>query len=177
MEPSDCYLLKTDISFSPSFISFLNDIISPDDLIDVQFRNKTQNKDELINIKEQLDILNQTLQKVESQPYKVTISSAPATIAGNIGVKREGYQFSSIKCKTGNSNIRSMNFADLDIFTWYTGSCNSVSIDISFPDFSTTYKFTGETAWIDFINRFSDGEDELMTENYLNQEVFLNQWV
>ncbi|HFO3830352.1 TPA: hypothetical protein ACHJTI_004901, partial [Escherichia coli] len=25
---------------------------------------------------------------------------------------------------------------------------------------------TGETAWIDFINRFSDGEDELMTENF-----------
>ncbi|HFO6277388.1 TPA: type VI secretion protein, partial [Escherichia coli] len=72
----------------------------------------------------------------------------------------------SLKCKTGNSNIRSMNFADLDIFTWYPGSCNSVSIDISFPDFSTTYKFTGETAWIDFINRFSDGEDELMTENF-----------
>ncbi|HBN1390650.1 TPA: type VI secretion protein [Escherichia coli] len=153
------------ISFSPSFISFLNDIISPDDLIDVQFRNKTQNKDELINIKEQLDILNQTLQKVESQPYKVTISSAPATIAGNIGVKPTGTSL-SLKCKTGNSNIRSMNFADLDIFTWYPGSCNSVSIDISFPDFSTTYKFTGETAWIDFINRFSDGEDELMTENF-----------
>ncbi|MFP1451616.1 hypothetical protein ACLB1N_01825 [Escherichia coli] len=122
------------ISFSPLFISFLNDIISPDDLIDVQFRNKTQNKDELINIKEQLDILNQTLQKVESQPYKVTISSAPATIAGNIGVKRTGTSL-TLKCKTGNSNIRSMNFADLGIFTWYPGSCNSVSIDISFPDF------------------------------------------
>ncbi len=115
---SDCYLLKTEVYLFLLRSLVFDQIISPDDLIDVQFRNKTQNKDELINIKEQLDILNQTLQKVESQPYKVTISSAPATIAGNIGVKPTGTSL-SLKCKTGNSNIRSMNFADLDIFTWY----------------------------------------------------------
>lgn len=59
-----------------------------------------------------------------------------------------------------------MNFADSGLFTWYPGSCHSVSIDIAFPEFSTTYKFTGETAWIDFINKFSDGEDELMTKDF-----------
>lgn len=153
------------IPFSPSFISFINDIVSPDDLIDVQLRDRTQNKDELINVQGQLDVLDQTLQEVESQPYKITISSAPATISGSPGIKPTGTTL-TLECKTGNSSIRSMNFADSGIFTWYPGRCHSVSIDILFPDFSTTYKFTGETAWIDFINKFSDGEDELMTKDF-----------
>lgn len=153
------------IPFSPAFISFINDIVSPDDLIDVQLRERTQNKDALINVQGQLDILNQTLQKVESQPYKVTIGSAPATISGHQAVKPTGTTL-TLECKTGNSSIRSMNFADSGLFTWYPGSCHSVSIDISFPDFSTTYKFAGDTAWIDFINKFSDGEDELMTKDF-----------
>ncbi|EIU5772759.1 type VI secretion protein [Salmonella enterica] len=168
LDPEGARLLSfkdRSISFSPSFLSFLNNIVSPDDLIDVQFRERTQNKDELINVQGQLDVLNQTLQKVESQPYKITISSAPATISGNPRVKPIGTNL-VLECKTGNSSIRSMNFADSGIFTWYPGGCNSVSIDISFPDFSTIYKFTGESAWIDFINKFSDGEDELMTENF-----------
>ena len=38
------------IPFTPSFISFLNDVVSPDDLLDVQLRDRTQNKDELINV-------------------------------------------------------------------------------------------------------------------------------
>ncbi|HCP1785239.1 TPA: type VI secretion protein, partial [Escherichia coli] len=153
------------ISFSPSFIGFINSIISPDDLIDIQFRERTQNKDELINIQEQLDTFNNTLQKVESQPYKITITSAPATIPGNSRVKPIGTTL-ILECKTVNNTLRSMNFADSDIFTWYPGSCNSVIIDIAFPDFSAIYKFTGESAWIDFINKFSDGEDELMTEDF-----------
>lgn len=153
------------IPFSPSFISFLNDIVSPDDLLDVHLRARTQNKDELINVQGQLDALNQTLQKVESHPYKMTISSAPATISGHHSVKPTGTTL-TLECKTGNSSIRSMNFADSGLFTWYPGSCHSVSIDIAFPDFSITYKFTGETAWIDFINKFSDGEDELMTKDF-----------
>lgn len=153
------------IPFSPSFISFINDIVSPDDLIDVQLRDRTQNKDDLINVQGQLDVLDQTLQEVESQPYKITISSAPATISGSPGIKPTGTTL-TLECKTGNSSIRSMNFADSGIFTWYPGRCHSVSIDILFPDFSTTYKFTGETAWIDFINKFSDGEDELMTKDF-----------
>ncbi|MCV5197740.1 type VI secretion protein, partial [Escherichia coli] len=71
------------IPFMPSFISFLNDVVSPDDLLDVQLRDRTQNKDDLINVQGQLDVLNQTLQKIESQPYKMTVSSAPATISGH----------------------------------------------------------------------------------------------
>ncbi|MEE6852581.1 type VI secretion protein IcmF/TssM N-terminal domain-containing protein [Escherichia coli :H21] len=153
------------IPFSPSFISFLNEIVSPDDLLDVHLRARTQNMDELINVQGQLDVLNQTLQKVESHPYKMTISSAPATISGHHSVKPTGTTL-TLECKTGNSSIRSMNFADSGLFTWYPGSCHSVSIDIAFPDFSITYKFTGETAWIDFINKFSDGEDELMTKDF-----------
>ncbi|HBE5310793.1 TPA: type VI secretion protein, partial [Escherichia coli] len=71
-----------------------------------------------------------------------------------------------LECKTGKSSIRSMNFSDSSIFTWYPGSCNSVSIDIAFPDFSVHYKLTGASAWIDFINKFSDGESELITEDF-----------
>ncbi|EFG4029115.1 type VI secretion protein [Escherichia coli] len=156
---------KRSIPFSPSFISFINDIVSPDDLLDVQLRERTQNKDELINVQGQLDVLNQTLQKVESQPYKMTISSAPATISDHHGIKPTGTTL-TLECKTGNSSMRSMNFADSGLFTWYPGSCHSVSIDIAFPEFSTTYKFTGETAWIDFISKFSDGEYELMTKDF-----------
>ncbi|HCS5668394.1 TPA: hypothetical protein ORS88_004950, partial [Escherichia coli] len=68
------------ISFSPSFISFVNNFVSFDDLIDVQLRKRTQNQDDLINTQVQLDELNKIQQKLESQPYKITISSAPATI-------------------------------------------------------------------------------------------------
>lgn len=167
-EPEGVRLLtfkERSISFSPTFISFLNSIVSPDDLLDVQLRDSTQAKDELINIQRQLDALNQRLQKVESQPYRITISSAPATISGNPRVKPIGTSL-VLECKTSSSSMRSMNFADSSIFTWYPGSCNTVSIDIAFPNFSTIYKFSGESAWLDFINKFSDGENKLVTENF-----------
>ena len=168
LDPDGVRLLsfrERSIPFSPSFITFINDIVSPDDLLDVWLRERTQNKDELINVQGQLDLLNQTLQNAESQPYRVTIDSAPATIPDNPRVKPTGTTL-TLECKTGNSSIRSMNFADSGIFTWYPGSCHSVRIDILFPNFSATYKFTGETAWIDFINKFSDGESELMTKDF-----------
>ncbi len=72
-----------------------------------------------------------------------------------------------LECKTGTSSIRSMNFSDSSIFTWYPGSCNYVGIDIAFPDFSVHYKLTGPSAWIDFINKFSVGESELLTKDFL----------
>ncbi|EGN7972565.1 TPA: type VI secretion protein [Escherichia coli] len=168
IEPTGVRLLSfkgRTISFSPSFISFVNNFVSFDDLIDVQLRKRTQNQDDLINTQVQLDELNKIQQKLESQPYKITISSAPATISGNTVVKPIGTSL-VLECKTGKSSIRSMNFSDSSIFTWYPGSCNSVSIDIAFPDFSVHYKLTGASAWIDFINKFSDGESELITEDF-----------
>ncbi|EEW0635151.1 type VI secretion protein, partial [Escherichia coli] len=154
------------ISFSPSFISFVSNFVSFDDLIDVQLRKRTQNQDNLINTQVQLDELDEILQKLESQPYKITIGSAPATIPGNTVVKPIGTSL-VLECKTGTSSIRSMNFSDSSIFTWYPGSCNYVGIDIAFPDFSVHYKLTGPSAWIDFINKFSVGESELLTKDFL----------
>lgn len=169
IEPTGVRLLSfkgRTISFSPSFISFVSNFVSFDDLIDVQLRKRTQNQDNLINTQVQLDELDEILQKLESQPYKITIGSAPATIPGNTVVKPIGTSL-VLECKTGTSSIRSMNFSDSSIFTWYPGSCNYVGIDIAFPDFSVHYKLTGPSAWIDFINKFSVGESELLTKDFL----------
>lgn len=59
-----------------------------------------------------------------------------------------------------------MNFVDLGIFIWYLGSCYFVRIDILFFNFFVIYKFIGEIVWIDFINKFLDGESELMIKDF-----------
>ena len=59
-----------------------------------------------------------------------------------------------------------MNFADSAVFTWYPGQCRNVNINIEFPTFSVSYVFSGDTAWTDFIKKFSLGESELLTEDF-----------
>ncbi|PSY62698.1 type VI secretion protein IcmF/TssM N-terminal domain-containing protein [Escherichia sp. 20412-1] len=153
------------IPFEPSFVHLINKVVTPDDLLDVQLQERTHDKDQLKDLQGQLTILNERLQKLESQPYKVTVNSAPATISGSSRIKPIG-TYLKLDCKTGNSELRSMNFADSAVFTWYPGQCRNVNINIEFPAFSVSYIFSGDSAWDDFIKKFSFGESELLTEDF-----------
>lgn len=153
------------IPFEPSFVHLINKVVTPDDLLDVQLQARTYDKDQLKDLQGQLTILDERLQKLESQPYKVTVNSAPVTISGSSRIKPIG-TYLKLDCKTGNSELRSMNFADSAVFTWYPGQCRNVNINIAFPTFSVNYIFSGDTAWTDFIKKFSLGESELLTEDF-----------
>lgn len=168
LEPEGVQLISfkgRTIPFEPSFVHLINKVVTPDDLLDVQLQARTYDKDQLKDLQEQLTILNERLQKLESQPYKVTVNSAPVTISGSSRIKPIG-TYLKLDCKTGNSELRSMNFADSAVFTWYPGQCRNVNINIEFPTFSISYIFSGDAAWDDFIKRFSLGESELLTEDF-----------
>lgn len=168
MDPEGVRLLSYKghtISFVPDFIHFINEVVTPDDLLDVPLQQRTHDKDELADIQGQLAILNEKKQQLESQPYKVTVNTAPATISDGSRIKPTG-TYLELDCDTGNSVIRSMNFADSAVFTWYPGKCHNVNINIDFPTFSVKYTFIGDSAWTDFINKFSDGEVELLKEDF-----------
>ncbi|EEY6190675.1 type VI secretion protein [Escherichia coli] len=153
------------ISFTPSFINFINKVVTPDDLLDVQLQERTHDKDELSDLRGELTILNEKLKVLESKPYNIIVKTAPATISGNSRIKPIG-TYLKLECDTGNTYLRSMNLADSGSFTWYPGQCQNVNIDIYFPTFSVSYVFSGESAWIDFIKTFTLGNSELLTENF-----------
>ncbi len=153
------------VEFKTSFMDFLDDIIFVDDLLDIQDRQITHDKDSISNIEVTLSHLDKTLDSLESKPLALTVSTAPVTITDINSVKPTGSVL-TLYCATGNSVLKNMNFSERATFTWYPGQCNSVTLKILFPSFDVSYSYDGYSAWHDFIQDFTDGQAELYADNF-----------
>ncbi|MFV8761813.1 type VI secretion protein IcmF/TssM N-terminal domain-containing protein [Yersinia enterocolitica] len=148
-----------------SFVKLVSKVVTPDDLLNMPLHGNIHEQDALVSIQSKLKALNTELQNAEAVPYTLTVSSAPATISKGARVIPIGTKL-KLECQFDSSVLESMNFADFSTFTWKAGQCQNVSIDVKFPSFSARYTLSGDSAWPDFLNLFSDGEAELPTEQF-----------
>ncbi|MBW5823011.1 type VI secretion system protein [Yersinia enterocolitica] len=148
-----------------SFIKLVSDVVVPDDFLNIPLRGHIGEQDALVSIQSKLMALNAERQDAEAVPYTLTISSAPATISKGARVIPTATKL-KLECQFDSSVLESMNFADSATFTWKAGQCQNVNIDVKFPSFSARYTLSGDSAWPDFLNLFSDGEAELPTEKF-----------
>ena len=145
------------LPLTEEFVSIARHLLNPEDVLDVPQRQNTQNADRLSVLNDQIVQLTQQQKALETKPYNVSIISQPATVPEGARLIPIGSRL-TLECQSGVKVLDSMNFAEETQFTWLPGQCQSVKLEVKFPNFTATYRYTGSSAWPDFLDVFAHGE-------------------
>lgn len=153
------------LPLTEAFVSTARHLLNPEDVLDVPLRKDTQNADRLSTINDQIEQLTQQQKALETKPYSLNIISRPATVPEGARLIPTGSRL-TLECQSGTKVLDSMNFAEQTQFIWQPGQCQSVKLDVKFPDFTSTYRYTGNSAWPDFLQQFARGEALLNVRDF-----------
>ncbi|MEY8712764.1 type VI secretion protein IcmF/TssM N-terminal domain-containing protein [Mangrovibacter phragmitis] len=142
--------------------------------LDVPERATTREGDLRASLQAQVDDLVAQQRALEKDALKLQVTSHPATIPGGAAVMPTGTRL-TLNCQKNSQQLTNMNFTERADFSWQPGQCNSVSLDINFPDFSVKYALTGDDAWPWFVQRFASGEAYFENHEFGEDESLLNQ--
>jgi type VI secretion system protein ImpL len=145
------------LPLTEEFVNITRHLLAPEDVLDVPKRQSTQNADRLSVIYDQIELLTLQQKALETKPYNISIVSQPATVPEGARLIPTGSRL-TLECQSGVKVLDSMNFAEEMQFVWLPGQCQSVKIEVKFPDFTATYRYTGNSAWPDFLETFVRGE-------------------
>jgi len=164
------------IPLTDDFLSIARHLLNPEDVLDVPQRQNTQNADRITVLNDQITQLTQQQKALETTSYSVSIVSQPATVPEGARLIPTGSRL-TLECQSGVKVLDSMNFAEQAQFTWLPGQCQSVKLDVKFPNFTATYRYTGNSAWPDFLDEFVRGEaliDALVFDDNADAMTALN---
>ncbi|MEW7314504.1 type VI secretion protein IcmF/TssM N-terminal domain-containing protein [Buttiauxella gaviniae] len=153
------------LPLTDEFVSLTRHLLNPEDVLDVPLRQNTQNADQLAILNDRITQLTQQQKALETKPYRVTIVSRPATVPEGARLIPTGSRL-TLECQNGVNVLDSMNFAEQAQFNWSPGQCQSVKVEVKFPDFTATYSYTGDSAWPDFLQQFIRGEALLNARDF-----------
>jgi len=145
------------IPLTNDFLGIARHLLNPEDVLDVPERQNSRNADRITVLSDQITQLTQQQKALETTPFSVSIVSQPATVPEGARLIPTGSRL-TLECKSGVKVLDSMNFAEQAQFTWRPGECQSVKLDVKFPDFTATYRYSGNSAWPDFLDAFVRGE-------------------
>ena len=145
------------LPLTEGFVSIARNLLNPEDVLDVPQRQNTQNADRISVLNDQITQLTQQQKALETKPYSVSIVSQPATVPEGARLIPIGSRL-TLECQSGIKVLDSMNFAEEAQFIWMPEQCQSVKLDVKFPNFTATYSYTGSGAWPDFLDVFAHGE-------------------
>ena len=145
------------LPLNEEFVRIARYMLNPEDVLDVPQRKNTQNADQLSVLDDQLQQLTQQKKVLEQKPYSLAIVSGPATVPEGARLIPTGVRL-TLECTNGSKVLDSMNFAEQAQFIWYPGQCQTVNVDVKFPAFTASYRYTGDSAWPDFLENFARGE-------------------
>lgn len=145
------------LPLTDEFVSIARHLLNPEDVLDVPQRQNTQNADRISVLNDQIVQLTQQQKALETTPYSVSIVSQPATVPEGARLIPTGSRL-TLECQSGVKVLDSMNFAEEAQFIWLPGQCQSVKLDVKFPNFTATYRYSGSSAWPDFLDAFASGE-------------------
>jgi type VI secretion system protein ImpL len=145
------------LPLTEEFVSIARHLLNPEDVLDVPQRQNTQNADRISVINDQITQLTQQQKALETKPYSISIVSQPATVPEGARLIPTGSRL-TLECQSGVKVLDSMNFAEEAQFVWQPGQCQSVKLDVKFPNFTATYRYTGNSAWPAFLDAFVHGE-------------------
>jgi type VI secretion system protein ImpL len=155
-----------------AFVNLARYLLNPEDVLDVPLRHNTQNADRITVINDRIEQLTQQQKALETKPYSITVVSRPTTVPEGARLIPIGSRL-TLECKSGVKVLDSMNFAEQAQFSWYPGQCQSVKLEVKFPDFTATYSYTGNSAWPDFLQQFIHGEALLNVRDFEDNTAVL----
>ena len=139
------------------FLDIARHLLNPEDVLDVPQRPLTENADQLAVLNDQMTQLTRQQKVMETTPYSISIVSQPATVPEGARLVPTGSRL-TLECRNGVKVLDSINFAEQAQFTWRPGQCRHVKLEVKFPDFTSAYHYSGNSAWPDFLNDFVRGE-------------------
>lgn len=145
------------LPLTDEFVSIARHLLNPEDVLDVPQRQNTQNADRISVLNDQIMQLTGQQKALETTPYSVGIVSQPATVPEGARLIPIGSRL-TLECQNGVKVLDSMNFAEEAQFTWLPGQCQSVKLDVKFPNFTASYRYAGSSSWPDFLDVFAHGE-------------------
>ncbi|CNI50861.1 type VI secretion protein IcmF [Yersinia mollaretii] len=145
------------VALTPAFLRLVNHELRPDDVLVMPERKTTLVQDQLDQLDAQQKIVDQQREALGSQPLNIHLSSQPATIPGGARLMPIGSSV-TLTCNGNSKTLDSMNFSDSDEFSWQPAQCRQVTLVIKFPGFDIRYNYSGEGAWPNFLDDFSQGE-------------------
>lgn len=153
------------LPLTQAFVSIARHLLNPEDVLDVPLRKNTQNADQLSVLNDRIEQLTQQRKALESKPYSISVVSRPTTVPEGARLIPTGSRL-TLECQSGVKVLDSMNFAEQAQFTWLPGQCQSVKLEVKFPDFTASYHYTGNSAWPDFLQQFIRGEALLNVRDF-----------
>lgn len=153
------------LPLTEAFVNIARHLLNPEDLLDVPLRKNTQNADQLSALSDRIEQMTQQQKALEAKAYNISIISRPATVPEGARLIPTGSRL-TLECQSDVKVLDSMNFAEQAQFTWRPGQCQSVSLDVKFPDFTARYHYTGNSAWPDFLQQFIHGEALLNVRDF-----------
>lgn len=160
------------IPVTPEFLRLVNHVLSPEDVVAMPKRHSTAQADKLEKLKEKESELDGIITDLESKPIPLQLESLPATVPGAAQVMPTGSQV-SLFCDNQPQRLNSMNFSEHAEFHWQPGHCDRVQVIIRFPGFSLEHNYTGDDAWIQFLDDIADGHHIWPASDFPEQESTL----
>lgn len=160
------------VALTQPFLSLMNAVLDPDDLLSMPERHKTREEDTLVILQEQQKNLEDKQKQLESSPEELSLNSLPATVPGGAELMPVGTQL-ILFCDDQRWSLKSMNFDEQAVFRWRPGHCSRVTQVIRFPGFSLEYNYVGDSAWPDFLNDIAEGQHSYQAEDFPGQAALL----
>lgn len=160
------------VALTQPFLSLMNTVLDPDDLLSMPERHKTREEDKLVILQEQQQNLEDKQKYLESSPKELSLHSLPATIPGGAELMPVGTEL-ILFCDDQRWSLKSMNFDEQALFRWRPGHCSRVTQIILFPGFSLEYNYVGDSAWPDFLNDIAEGQHSYQAEDFPGQAALL----
>lgn len=157
------------LPFTPQFLNLVHQLFTSDSFRDGPDLYTTSGKDELALLTQNIDQLKQQQNTEQTATYPIDIVSEPATIQGGGRIVPTGITL-TLSCGKTSQTLNSMNLAVSKQIIWQPGQCQSVTLKVSFPQFSVKANFTGPGAWPDFLARFENGS-ALFNANEFNDDT------
>jgi type VI secretion system protein ImpL len=160
------------LPLTPEFLSLVNHVLRPDDVLATPLSTESKNQDELARLDEQQKTLIAQKTALESQSVDVTLNSQPATVPGMARIMPTGTKL-TLTCDDQSVTLASMNFSEQARFHWRPAHCSHVELVIRFPQFDLHYDYLGDAAWPNFLRDFSQGQHTFAADDFDDQQTQL----
>lgn len=125
------------------------------------------------SLQAQLDVLQQQIPKLQASKAVVTIQATPPSINAGAAVLPQQTRL-TLQCNNGSTTLENYNFPTSTSFIWAPDSCNDVSLEIRFPNYTLAKHWSGARGFIDFLRTFAGGQHTFTSDDFPDQRGLMS---
>ncbi|MNF49949.1 hypothetical protein D3C84_312330 [compost metagenome] len=112
--------------------------------------------------------LKQSIATLQGTSAVVELSATPSQV--NISARSLPQQTRlTMQCSGRSTVLDNFNFPTSASFVWAPGACADVSLEIGFANFKLTRHWTGDRAFVDFLQLFNSGQHTFSADDFPSQ--------